>query len=103
MVKEFQGQDFQWNDVWFGKTDPFVFLLAMVREVEGVVGDGELVPGGLEGDTVGTDPVEGSRAWYDDIALFLNDFLYWVLAVLQEPVEFFVPESFAAVEVHLVL
>ncbi len=48
------------------------------------------------------DPVQCSGPWHNDIAFLLYDFFDWVFSLLHEPVDFLIPESFAAVEIHFV-
>lgn len=63
---------------------------------------GEDIPGGLESHPERPYPVQSARTWDDYVALLLQNSLDRV-AILDEPIYFFIPQAFVLVKIHLEL
>ena len=60
MVQELQSQYLQWDCVGADETDSFIFFLSTKGILHHAESDWELIPGGLESNAVGPDPVKGN-------------------------------------------
>lgn len=76
-----------------------IFYLPMKGEGPAFIAGSEDIPCRMEGNSVTPDPMESSWSTNDHISCFL-DYFFDSKAVFNEPIYFFVPETFMLIEIE---